>query len=721
MLRNNITHLWLMSVFVVIIGFNGLVSAVEIIMDTGDPGTSYEGSWRNSSGVDYYGNKSLYSYEFDKGYTYEVAAVGTQEVSLWWTFYSNRCTDVSVRIYDGDTLLDTVIVNQREKEIAGQWNVLGTYNFNGTARVVIISQGNSCSTCADAFKIASSGPPPVFQCSDGIDNDGDGNIDYPADPGCSSATDDDEEDLLFQCSDGIDNDGDGNIDYPADPGCSSATDDDEEDLLFQCSDGIDNDGDGNIDYPADPGCSSATDDDEEDLLFQCSDGIDNDGDGNIDYPADPGCLSATDDNEQDTDTEVIIIDNGDPGTSDVGTWRLSTEGDPYGGDYRYYEGWNDGKSYTFQTNVTGNRALSIWSPNNVSFCASTQVEIYDGLTLIDTKYVDQQATSGIWTWLGTYDFYSAIKVVLVTQSGCMTGADAIKIEGTEHCIDTFEPNNSSTEAYGPLISGNNYTAKICDPLDEDWYSINIVEAGTISLDMIPPQSLCVDYDISLWGPDETQVAVSELNDCQAENITYVVDELTTGRYLIRVHGGGTLFDENQTYLLSGTWPGGTTISPQFAPVAGTGQTKKYATGDDGDLQKGVAWPNPRFTENTDGTVIDNLTGLIWDKNANRKSTARLWSDALRDCNTLVINDQSDWRLPNIRELHSLADYSEYNPTLHNGGAPFENVQSNHYWSSTTFMGDPGNDAWNLNFFKGNITRDHRESNYFYVWCVRGGQ
>ncbi len=651
MLRNNITHLWLMSVFVAIIGFNGLVSAVEIIMDTGDPGTSYEGSWRNSSGVDYYGNKSLYSYEFDKGYTYEVAAVGTQEVSLWWTFYSNRCTDVSVRIYDGDTLLDTVIVNQREKEIAGQWNVLGTYNFNGTARVVIISQGNSCSTCADAFKIASSGPPPVFQCSDGIDNDGDGNIDYPADPGCSSATDDDEEDLLFQCSDGIDND----------------------------------------------------------------------GDGNIDYPADPGCLSATDDDEQDTDTEVIIIDNGDPGTSDVGTWRLSTEGDPYGGDYRYYEGWNDGKSYTFQTNVTGNRALSMWSPNNVDFCASTQVEIYDGVTLIDTKYVDQQATSGIWTWLGTYDFYSEVKVVLITQSGCMTGADAIKIEGSEHCIDTFEPNNSSTEAYGPLISGNSYIAKICDPLDEDWYSINVVEAGTISLDMIPPQSLCVDYDISLWGPDETQVAVSELNDCQAENITYVVDELTTGTYLIRVHGGGTLFDENQTYSLSGTWPGGTTISPQFAPVAVTGQTNTYATGDDGDLQKGVAWPNPRFTENTDVTVVDNLTGLIWDKNANRKSTARLWSDALRDCNTLVINDQSDWRLPNIRELHSLADYSEYNPTLHNGGAPFENVQSNHYWSSTTFMGDPGNDAWNLNFFKGNITRDHRESNYFYVWCVRGGQ
>jgi hypothetical protein len=30
------------------------------------------------------------------------------------------------------------------------------------------------------------------QCSDGIDNDGDGLVDYPADPGCSSKRDKDE-------------------------------------------------------------------------------------------------------------------------------------------------------------------------------------------------------------------------------------------------------------------------------------------------------------------------------------------------------------------------------------------------------------------------------------------------------------------------------------------------------------------------------------------------
>lgn len=66
-------------------------------------------------------------------------------------------------------------------------------------------------------------PPRSYQCSDGIDNDGNGLIDYPADPGCSGLTDDSESGYFPpvnkpQCSDGIDNDGDGLIDL-ADPAC----------------------------------------------------------------------------------------------------------------------------------------------------------------------------------------------------------------------------------------------------------------------------------------------------------------------------------------------------------------------------------------------------------------------------------------------------------------------------------------------------------------------
>jgi hypothetical protein len=64
------------------------------------------------------------------------------------------------------------------------------------------------------------------ECSDGVDNDGDGLIDFPTDPGCDSPQDDDERN---QCVDGVDNDGDGLVDLPADPGCDSPQDDDERD------------------------------------------------------------------------------------------------------------------------------------------------------------------------------------------------------------------------------------------------------------------------------------------------------------------------------------------------------------------------------------------------------------------------------------------------------------------------------------------------------------
>lgn len=78
-----------------------------------------------------------------------------------------------------------------------------------------------------------SGPPPPTACGDGLDNDADGKVDYPADPGCTATTDTDEADPSAPppavCADGIDNDADSKVDYPADPGCTSGTDTDEAD------------------------------------------------------------------------------------------------------------------------------------------------------------------------------------------------------------------------------------------------------------------------------------------------------------------------------------------------------------------------------------------------------------------------------------------------------------------------------------------------------------
>ncbi len=167
------------------------------------------------------------------------------------------------------------------------------------------------------------------------------------------------------------------------------------------------------------------------------------------------------------------------------------------------------------------------------------------------------------------------------------------------------------------------------------------------------------------------------------------------------------------------------IKGKYAPVPKTGQTASYATGDDGALKKGVAWPTPRFTDNGNGTVTDKLTGLIWLKNANAFGT-RTWAQALSDANGLAagsagLTDGSragDWRLPNFKELQSLVDYGSFYPPLP-AGHPFTGVQTSNYWASTTIAVNP-NTVGGVRFNDGGSGWYDKSYNGWYVWCVRGG-
>jgi hypothetical protein len=134
-----------------------------------------------------------------------------------------------------------------------------------------------------------------------------------------------------------------------------------------------------------------------------------------------------------------------------------------------------------------------------------------------------------------------------------------------------------------------------------------------------------------------------------------------------------------------------------ALIEKTGQTTSYATGDDGDIEPGVVWPNPRFTDNGDGTVTDNLTNLVWLKTANCWGSPT-WATALINCNNLAsgscgLTDGSiagDWRLPSIKELFSLIDLANFDPALPSGH-PFT-ASSYYYWSGTTYT-DGNTEAW----------------------------
>jgi hypothetical protein len=125
----------------------------EVIVDNDESGTSSTGNWYKSGGANPYGNESLYSKTAGATYTFSAPINGSCEVSLWWTEWSSRNEGVPIRIYDGNTLLDTIEVNQQAN--GGKWNVLGNYTFSGTAKIVIVSEGGSTSTCADAVRFGS--------------------------------------------------------------------------------------------------------------------------------------------------------------------------------------------------------------------------------------------------------------------------------------------------------------------------------------------------------------------------------------------------------------------------------------------------------------------------------------------------------------------------------------------------------------------------------------
>ena len=149
------------------------------------------------------------------------------------------------------------------------------------------------------------------------------------------------------------------------------------------------------------------------------------------------------------------------------------------------------------------------------------------------------------------------------------------------------------------------------------------------------------------------------------------------------------------------------------------------------MEKGAAWPNPRFTDNGNWSVTDNLTGLIWTKNADCQGTMD-WGDALAHCKALMsgacgLTDGSvagDWRLPNRRELESLVDLRYYDPAMPNTagtgqaseGDPFTNLRSSWYWSSSTLASYPSY-AWGVTFHYGYVTGDIKTTT-IYVRCVR---
>jgi hypothetical protein len=357
---------------------------------------------------------------------------------------------------------------------------------------------------------------------------------------------------------------------------------------------------------------------------------------------------------------------------------------------------------------------------------------------------------------------STIQLPRTGQTKCYnTDGDQISCSGTgqdgEYQMGVKWPDPRFTITYcneiGPCpessidCDGNAYNDVVTDNLTGlMWARDRDLPGGTLSW----PDAINFTNELILCGYSDWRLPnLVELESMSnpAENIGYYPWEFPyasgvdywsssgvdgNGAWISYLNGGGNTHpvpEYNYAHLY--TWPvrGETSPPAQFWQ---TGIKTSYRAGDDGDLRKGVVWPAPRFTDHGDGTVTDNLTGLMWTQNANapgpdtcNPEIGKSWQSALK--HVACLNKKSylnynDWRLPNRKELFSLIDLSRVNPALPQGH-PFTDVQPESfpptsYWTSTTsgFLTDL---AWTIDILWGYVHYEDKFVRHNHIWPVRG--
>jgi len=216
-----------------------------------------------------------------------------------------------------------------------------------------------------------------------------------------------------------------------------------------------------------------------------------------------------------------------------------------------------------------------------------------------------------------------------------------------------------------------------------------------------------------------------------------------------VNGDGTIDISDGVYILNWLFLGGKDPvaiecpQPEVKGPPATGQTKccgivgdnwteevpcdqAACQGQDGQYAAGCP-SEGRFVDNGDGTVTDNCTGLMWQKDTADvngdglidENDGTLLCDALAYSEGLTLAGHSDWRLPNVRELQSIVDYGRLYPAID----PVFGGVSDNYMSSTTYVLVPGYPRF-VSFHDGSIS-----GSFFgmtpsvlraYVRAVRGG-
>lgn len=188
------------------------------------------------------------------------------------------------------------------------------------------------------------------------------------------------------------------------------------------------------------------------------------------------------------------------------------------------------------------------------------------------------------------------------------------------------------------------------------------------------------------------------------------------------------------------------VNSQTYKIVDTGQTKFYNNSSEISAPSaGTAFygqdaqfygHQPSYTDNGDGTITDNVTGLMWQQNLpDEKYT---YSECVEYANSSTLTGYSDWRLPTIKELYSLVLFSGITGMTENTSVPYldtdyfdfrfggevnqdERFIDSQYATSTIYKGTTmgGNETmFGFNFVDGRI-KGYPTSKEFDVKLVRG--
>lgn len=387
---------WLGIVLLLAVMSCGVVAGAswaDVIVDNGQPGTAATGEWAVSGGTLPYGADSLWARD-GATYSWQMSdqPAGIYNVYIHWSGWPSRSAQVATTVdYSGGQA--ELVVDQ--SVAAGQWNLLGSYYFNGAGKVTIVaSNGSTTSTCADAvwFEFVSAESPPQAVIESILPN--------PAAAG---------EEIVFQ---GSGSDAQGAV----------------VDFIWE------SDVDGVLSHQALFSSASLSEANHE-IALRVQDRA--------------GLWSAAVSAQLQVGDPplVTIIDNRDSGVQQTGSWDISGAEGCYGADSVWSR---DGATFTwnFEPLQSGEYRLSIYSTEWPSRSDSVPVTVRhaDGTA---TVIYNQQANGGQWLELGQYLFTLASggAVTLSAPYGsASTCADAVRFEYVhsnappQASIDSIVPN-----------------------------------------------------------------------------------------------------------------------------------------------------------------------------------------------------------------------------------------------------------------------------------------